>query len=119
MFELYPAIDIHQGRCVRLTQGDYSTANVYDESPANAARRWVEALKTDATYPQAMQELQRRGNAAVPPLVDALARRETELRVRSLEVLSRLLTGTIPFDPFAGDDVRAKQLSALRKQLGL
>ena len=83
------------------------------------ARRWVEALKTDATYPQAMQELQRRGNAAVPPLVDALARRETELRVRSLEVLSRLLTGTIPFDPFAGDDVRAKQLSALRKQLGL
>lgn len=41
MFELYPAIDIHQGRCVRLTQGDFATANVYDESPANAARRWV------------------------------------------------------------------------------
>jgi len=46
MFELYPAIDIHQGRCVRLTQGDYATANVYDESPANAARRWVEAGAT-------------------------------------------------------------------------
>ena len=43
MFELYPAIDIHQGRAVRLTQGDYATANVYDESPANAARRWVAA----------------------------------------------------------------------------
>jgi phosphoribosylformimino-5-aminoimidazole carboxamide ribotide isomerase len=28
---------------VRLTQGDYATANVYDESPANAARRWVAA----------------------------------------------------------------------------
>lgn len=41
MFELYPAIDIHQGRCVRLTQGDFATANVYDESPVNAARRWV------------------------------------------------------------------------------
>lgn len=41
MFELYPAIDIHEGRCVRLTQGDFATANVYDESPANAARRWV------------------------------------------------------------------------------
>ncbi len=41
MFELYPAIDIHQGRCVRLTQGDFATANVYDESPANAAQRWV------------------------------------------------------------------------------
>ena len=46
MFELYPAIDIHQGRCVRLTQGDYATANVYDESPANAARRWVAAGAT-------------------------------------------------------------------------
>jgi len=43
VFELYPAIDIHQGRAVRLTQGDYATANVYDESPANAARRWVAA----------------------------------------------------------------------------
>lgn len=43
MFELYPAIDIHQGRAVRLTQGDYATASVYDESPANAARRWVAA----------------------------------------------------------------------------
>lgn len=41
MFELYPAIDIHQGRAVRLTQGDYATANIYDESPAHAAQRWV------------------------------------------------------------------------------
>ena len=46
MFELYPAIDIHHGRCVRLTQGDYATANVYDESPANAARRWQAAGAT-------------------------------------------------------------------------
>ncbi|WP_020472172.1 LPS export ABC transporter ATP-binding protein [Zavarzinella formosa] len=83
------------------------------------ARRWVEALKADSTYSQAIQELLQRGNVAVPPLVDALARRETELRVRSLEVLSRLLAGNILFDPFAGDDVRSKQLSALRKQLGL
>lgn len=43
MFELYPAIDIHQGKCVRLYQGDFATANVYDESPANAAQRWVAA----------------------------------------------------------------------------
>lgn len=41
MFEIYPAIDIHEGRCVRLYQGDYATAAVYDESPANAAQRWV------------------------------------------------------------------------------
>ncbi|MCX6016867.1 MAG: 1-(5-phosphoribosyl)-5-[(5-phosphoribosylamino)methylideneamino]imidazole-4-carboxamide isomerase [Chloroflexales bacterium] len=46
MFELYPAIDIYHGRCVRLIQGDYATANVYDESPANAARRWQAAGAT-------------------------------------------------------------------------
>ncbi|MFM2307990.1 MAG: hypothetical protein RLY87_110 [Chloroflexota bacterium] len=46
MFELYPAIDIHEGRCVRLTQGDYATAQIYDESPANAAKRWQEAGAT-------------------------------------------------------------------------
>jgi phosphoribosylformimino-5-aminoimidazole carboxamide ribotide isomerase len=46
MFELYPAIDIHQGRCVRLTQGDYATAQIYDESPANAALRWQSAGAT-------------------------------------------------------------------------
>ena len=46
MFELYPAIDIHQGRCVRLTQGDYATAQIYDESPANAAKRWQAAGAT-------------------------------------------------------------------------
>lgn len=46
MFDIYPAIDIHDGRAVRLTQGDYATANVYDESPANAARRWVAAGAT-------------------------------------------------------------------------
>ena len=83
------------------------------------ARRWVEALKADNTYSQAIPELLRRGNVAVPPLVEALGRRETELRVRALEVLSRLLAGNIIFDPFATDDVRAKQLGSLRKQLGL
>jgi phosphoribosylformimino-5-aminoimidazole carboxamide ribotide isomerase len=43
MFELYPAIDIHLGTAVRLTQGDYATAQVYDPSPAHAARRWQDA----------------------------------------------------------------------------
>lgn len=83
------------------------------------ARRWVESLKNDATFNQAVQELIKRGNASVPPLVDALGRRETELRVRSLEVLSRLVAGNIQFDPFGTDDSRTKQLASLRKQLGL
>lgn len=37
---LYPAIDILGGRCVRLKQGDYSQARVYDEDPVAVARHW-------------------------------------------------------------------------------
>jgi phosphoribosylformimino-5-aminoimidazole carboxamide ribotide isomerase len=35
--ELVPAIDIIDGRCVRLTKGDYSTQKVYAEDPAAVA----------------------------------------------------------------------------------
>lgn len=38
---LYPAIDIRDGRTVRLTQGDYERETVYDDDPVTAARRWV------------------------------------------------------------------------------
>lgn len=38
---LYPAIDIRAGRAVRLLRGDYERETVYDDDPAEAARRWV------------------------------------------------------------------------------
>ncbi len=40
-FELIPAIDILDGRCVRLTQGDYAQATVYAEDPAEVAARFA------------------------------------------------------------------------------
>ena len=36
-FELIPAIDILDGRCVRLAQGDYARATVYGDDPAEVA----------------------------------------------------------------------------------
>jgi phosphoribosylformimino-5-aminoimidazole carboxamide ribotide isomerase len=39
--ELIPAIDIKDGKCVRLYQGDFEQVTVYDEDPAAVARRWV------------------------------------------------------------------------------
>ncbi len=39
---LYPAIDIVEGKAVRLRQGDFADVTVYDDEPAHAARRWVE-----------------------------------------------------------------------------
>ncbi len=38
---LFPAIDICDGRCVRLLRGDYSKKTVYDQSPVNVARRFI------------------------------------------------------------------------------
>ena len=38
-----PAIDIFDGKCVRLREGNFSTAHVYDEDPLTAAKRFVEA----------------------------------------------------------------------------
>ena len=38
---LYPAIDIREGKAVRLTRGDYAQETVYDQDPAEAAKRWV------------------------------------------------------------------------------
>jgi len=36
--ELIPAIDLIEGRCVRLTQGDYAQRKVYDEHPLEVAK---------------------------------------------------------------------------------
>lgn len=41
-FQLIPAIDIKDGRCVRLYQGDYERVTVFDKDPVAVARRWVE-----------------------------------------------------------------------------
>lgn len=38
MIELIPAIDLIDGKCVRLTQGDYDTKKVYNEDPLEVAK---------------------------------------------------------------------------------
>jgi phosphoribosylformimino-5-aminoimidazole carboxamide ribotide isomerase len=39
---LFPAIDIRDGKAVRLIQGDYDRETAYDDDPVVAARRWVD-----------------------------------------------------------------------------
>lgn len=39
--QLYPAIDMKGGKCVRLTQGLFNQMKVYSDSPAAMARLWV------------------------------------------------------------------------------
>ena len=40
---LYPAIDISEGKAVRLVKGDFNEKTVYEDSPLEAARAWVDA----------------------------------------------------------------------------
>jgi phosphoribosylformimino-5-aminoimidazole carboxamide ribotide isomerase len=39
---LYPAIDLKDGQCVRVVQGDLGRATVFNASPADQARAWAE-----------------------------------------------------------------------------
>lgn len=41
--EIIPAIDIIEGKCVRLTQGDYSQKKIYNEQPAEVAMQFEDA----------------------------------------------------------------------------
>lgn len=40
-FTIYPAIDILEGKCVRLLKGDYSQETVYNHDPVFVAKRWA------------------------------------------------------------------------------
>jgi phosphoribosylformimino-5-aminoimidazole carboxamide ribotide isomerase len=53
--DLYPAIDLRDGRCVRLTQGDYDRETVYSDDPIEQARSfeaagapWIHVVDLDA-----------------------------------------------------------------------
>jgi phosphoribosylformimino-5-aminoimidazole carboxamide ribotide isomerase len=40
--DVIPAIDLLDGKCVRLYQGDYAQSQVFDENPVAAARQWAD-----------------------------------------------------------------------------
>jgi len=53
--DLYPAIDLRAGRCVRLHQGDFAAETVYDDDPVAVARafavagsQWIHVVDLDA-----------------------------------------------------------------------
>ncbi|MEO8712335.1 MAG: HisA/HisF-related TIM barrel protein, partial [Parafilimonas sp.] len=43
MIEIIPAIDVIDGKCVRLSQGDYQTKIIYNESPVDVAKEFENA----------------------------------------------------------------------------
>ncbi|MGI9118887.1 MAG: 1-(5-phosphoribosyl)-5-[(5-phosphoribosylamino)methylideneamino]imidazole-4-carboxamide isomerase [Acidimicrobiales bacterium] len=74
--ELYPAIDLRGGRCVRLRQGDYGDETVYGDDPVAVARgfaaagaSWVHVVDLDAA--RTGEPVNRTAIAAVAAAVDA------------------------------------------------
>ena len=70
-FELYPAIDLLGGRCVRLHQGDYERGTVYGDDPVAQARAfaaegasWIHVVDLDAA---------RSGEPVNRPVIEAIA----------------------------------------------
>jgi phosphoribosylformimino-5-aminoimidazole carboxamide ribotide isomerase len=43
VIEIIPAIDLIDGKCVRLSQGDYSQKTVYNENPLEVAKMFADA----------------------------------------------------------------------------
>ena len=39
--EVIPAIDLLDGKCVRLYQGDYNQASIFNDNPVEVARQWA------------------------------------------------------------------------------
>lgn len=79
-FTVYPAIDVRDGRVVRLAQGDYARETRYEGAPLDVAARyaeqgaqWLHLVDLDAA---------RAGGYTLAPLLGEIARR-TPLKVQT------------------------------------
>jgi phosphoribosylformimino-5-aminoimidazole carboxamide ribotide isomerase len=104
--EIWPAIDIRGGNCVRLRQGDYNRETVFAEDPAAMARHWVELgakclhlVDLDGAregHPVNMSAVREIANAAgVPCELGGGIREEATIRTLLDLGLERLVIGTL------------------------
>jgi lipopolysaccharide export system ATP-binding protein len=78
--------------------------------------RLIELLKTPESD-AAAAELVQRGTAAVPSLLEALERRDVEMRRKAVEILQQIVGPWATFDPYAPEAQRRQQLVHLRDRL--
>jgi lipopolysaccharide export system ATP-binding protein len=78
--------------------------------------RLIERLKAP-DHSSATADLQRHGLAAVPSLLEALERRDVELRRQAYQVLQSILKGPVLFDPYAPEAQRRQQITDLREKI--
>ena len=96
--DLYPAIDLRDGRCVRLHQGDYAQETVYGDDPvaqavafADAGAGWIHVVDLDAARSGVPEN--RAVVAAIAEAVDVPV--QTGGGVRSIEAAESLLASGV------------------------
>lgn len=106
---IWPAIDILDGRCVRLAQGDYAKETIYGDSPAAMAEHWrskgakrlhlvdLDGAKegTTANYESVRQIVERVAPYGVECELGGGVRSEETIRKLLDLGLTRLVVGTL------------------------
>jgi phosphoribosylformimino-5-aminoimidazole carboxamide ribotide isomerase len=104
--DVIPAIDLLEGRCVRLYQGDYAQSQVFDDNPVAVARQWAEQGATwlhlvDLDGARAGQPMNQQAIEAIVRAVDVPVQVGGGLRDRSAVAnllalgVRRVILGTV------------------------
>ena len=115
MIELFPAIDLHGGKVVRLTQGDYGSAIVYGSDPiavarsfADAGASWIHVVDLDAARSGSPEN--RPVVAAIAAAVAGWARVQTGGGVRTLVDAQQLADAGVDRDVMGSAAVQHPEL---------
>jgi phosphoribosylformimino-5-aminoimidazole carboxamide ribotide isomerase len=106
MLEIIPAIDLKEGRCVRLVQGQMDKETLYYEDPLDAARMWasrqaprIHVVDLDGAVtgsPRNLPAIERIARAVQIPVQVGGGIRTQEDILRYLEIgVERLILGTL------------------------
>jgi phosphoribosylformimino-5-aminoimidazole carboxamide ribotide isomerase len=103
--QIWPAIDLRDGRCVRLQQGDFRRETVFSDEPADVARRWADngAAQLHLVDLDAARDGSAKNRVAIEAILESVAipcelgggiRSEATIRGWLEAGMSRLVVGT-------------------------
>lgn len=99
---LIPAIDLQDGRCVRLRQGDLTDATIFSDTPATMAEQWLDqgARRLHLVDLNGAVAGKPRNEAAIKAIIDTVAE-EIPVQIgggiRDLDTIERYLDNGISY----------------------
>lgn len=107
MIDIYPAIDLKGGHCVRLSQGQFEQVTTYSEDPLAMAQRWqsagakwlhvvdLDGARLGQSNPQNLEVVRQMIRQVGLPVQFGGGMRNAELVERMLQIgVSRVVVGT-------------------------